>query len=341
MADKLRFAIFGTGFWSRFQLAAWLEVGGVECVALYNRTRSKAEALAEEFGIPAVYDDPKELLRHEEIEFMDIIAGVDTHGPFVNLAAKYKIPVICQKPMAPDLETARQMVAVCREAGIPFMVHENWRWQEPILQVKKALEESGVGKPFRGQLIYANSYPVLQNHPYLKELEKFIIADIGSHLLDTARCLFGEAKSLYCHTRRITPELKAEDVATVMLEMGDGVTVICSMSYASRVEHDRFNETYAFIECENGSIELGPDYWVRVTTEAGTLSKRCTPHHYDWADPAYDVVQASIVPCNIDLLRALRTGQPAATSGEDNFETMRLVYGAYESAQTGQVIQLR
>ena len=35
----LRFAVFGTGFWARFQLAAWREVGGVECVALYNRTR--------------------------------------------------------------------------------------------------------------------------------------------------------------------------------------------------------------------------------------------------------------------------------------------------------------
>ena len=41
----LRFAIFGTGFWSRFQLAAWQELEGVECVAFYNRTRSTAEAL--------------------------------------------------------------------------------------------------------------------------------------------------------------------------------------------------------------------------------------------------------------------------------------------------------
>jgi predicted dehydrogenase len=59
----LRFAIAGTGFWSRFQLAAWRELKGAECVALYNRTRGKAEALAREFGIPAVYDDAGEMLR--------------------------------------------------------------------------------------------------------------------------------------------------------------------------------------------------------------------------------------------------------------------------------------
>jgi predicted dehydrogenase len=334
----LRFAIFGTGFWSRFQLAAWQELEGVECVAFYNRTRSKAEALAREFGVPAVYDDPEELLRHEQIDFMDIITHVDLHSDLVHLAAKHKISVICQKPMAPDLETARQMVQVCQETDTPFMVHENWRYQYPIQQVKKALQEGEVGKPFRGHIVFANSAPVFENHPYLKELEQFIIADIGSHVLDTARFLFGEAKTLYCRTRQITPGIKGEDVATVMMEMGDGVTVTCSLSYASRVEHDRWNETYMMIECDNGSVELGPDYWVRVTTEKGTLATRCVPPNYDWIDHDYYVVQSSIVPCNTDLLRALQTGRPAPTSGQDNFETMRLVFAAYDSAQTGQVI---
>jgi predicted dehydrogenase len=52
------------------------------------------------------------------------------------------------------------------------------------------------------------------------------------------------------------------------------------------------------------------------------------------------VVHASIVPCNADLLNALRTGQPAETSGEDNLKTMRLVYAAYESAATNRVVEL-
>ena len=42
------------------------------------------------------------------------------------------------------------------------------------------------------------------------------------------------------------------------------------MSYASRVEHDRFPETYVLVEGERGSVELGPDYWIRVTTAQGT-----------------------------------------------------------------------
>lgn len=121
---NLRFAIFGTGFWSRFQLAAWRELPGVECVALYNRTRAKAEALARDFGVPAVYDDAEELLRREQLDFIDIITDVDTHSRFVQMAAMHGLPVICQKPMAPALATAEAMVATCRTAGVPFFIHE-------------------------------------------------------------------------------------------------------------------------------------------------------------------------------------------------------------------------
>ena len=61
--ENLKFAIFGCGFWSQFQLGAWTEVDGAECVALYNRTRSKADKLAERFNIPRVYDTAEELLQ--------------------------------------------------------------------------------------------------------------------------------------------------------------------------------------------------------------------------------------------------------------------------------------
>jgi predicted dehydrogenase len=58
---ELRFAIIGTGFWARYQLAAWRELSGARCVALCNRTRARAEALAREFDVAAVYEDAEEM----------------------------------------------------------------------------------------------------------------------------------------------------------------------------------------------------------------------------------------------------------------------------------------
>ncbi|HEU5101566.1 MAG TPA: Gfo/Idh/MocA family oxidoreductase [Roseiflexaceae bacterium] len=338
--QSLRFAIFGTGFWARFQLAAWRELEGVECVALYNRTRAKAEALAREFGVARVHDDPQALLDHEQIDFVDIITDVDTHSQFVQLAAQRGLPAICQKPMAPSLAEAERMVAACQVAGTPFFIHENWRWQAPIRQLKQILDQGQIGRPFRARIDMISGFPVFDNQPFLRGLEQFIITDMGSHILDVARFLFGEASSLYCRTQRVHKDIKGEDVATIMLRMGDSTDVLCQMAYAGNyLERERFPETLIFVEGEQGSLELAPDYWIRMTTTSGTHAKRYLPPRFAWADPTYDLVHASIVPCNANLLGALRGQAPAETTGEDNLNTVRLVFGAYASAHNDQVFR--
>ena len=290
--------------------------------------------------MPATYDDAEELVKREKLNFIDIITDVYTHGKFVHLAAVNNLPVICQKPMAASRGEAEGMMKACRAAGVPFFIHENWRWQTPLRQFKKELASGKIGSVFRARIHFCSSFPVFDNQPFLKDLEQFIITDIGSHILDAARFLFGEAESLYCQSHRIHEGIKGEDVATVIMKMESGATVTCEMSYASRTEHERFPETYVFVEGASGSIELGPDYWVRVTTESGTCAKRHPPPRYAWADPAYDLVHASIVPCNANLLQALQGRGAAETSGEDNLKTVRLVFAAYESARTRQVIPL-
>src|SRR5205807_2672309 len=99
-----------------------------------------------------------------------------------------------------------------------------------------------------------------------------------------------------------------------------------------------FPQTLIFIEGEAGSLELGPDYWLRTTTERGTLLERVPPPRYSWADPAYEVVHASIAACNANLLAALRGEAQAETTGEDNLKTVQLVYSAYDSANSDKVV---
>jgi predicted dehydrogenase len=337
---ELRFAIIGTGFWARYQLAAWRELAEVRCVALYNRTRAKAEKLAQEFAVPKVYDNAEELIRREKPDFVDIITDVNTHRQFVELAAADKTPVICQKPLAPTLADARAMLATCKQAAVPLFVHENWRWQTPLRELKNVLNQGLIGRVFRARVAYLNSFPVFDQQPFLKELEQFILMDIGTHILDTARMLFGEATTLFCRTARVHSDIRGEDVATVTLGMASGATVTCEMSYASRVEHDRFPETFVFIEGEEGSAELGPDFWIRVTTADGTKARRYPPPLYAWADPRYALAQTAGVACNANLLGALRGEQPAETTGEDNLKTLRLVFSAYESAANQASIKL-
>ncbi|MBP7142622.1 MAG: Gfo/Idh/MocA family oxidoreductase [Opitutaceae bacterium] len=340
MKKTLRFAMAGTGFWSRYQLHGWRELPGCECVALYNRTRSKADMLAREFGISAVYDDYEMMLASEQLDFVDIVTGVEQHAPMARVAADRGLAVVCQKPMATDLETAVAMVDFAGKRRRPLLINENWRWQTQIRAFAGALGTAPLGRIWRARIDYTNSFPVFENQPFLKELERFILTDIGTHILDVMRYLFGEAISVYCHTHQVSPGIRGEDAATAIFHMRSGITVVANMSYASRVRGEHFPETFITVEGEDASVTLDADFNVHVVTRAHTVTTRHPPPYYSWADARYAVVHSSIVAAQRNLLSALHGDTIAETTGEDNLETLRLVSACYDSAARNAVVML-
>jgi predicted dehydrogenase len=335
----LRFAVLGIGYWATLQIPAWFEVGGVKLVALYNRTVSKAERAAEKYNVDRVYGDAEELLRNEELDFIDIITQVNAHAPFVYLAAKYKVPMICQKPMSPDYQTCREMVLTCKKTGTPFFIHENFRWQPGMRAVKQALDEGHIGQPFRANIQlsnWGNEGFGLEEQPFLKTVDHFALTDMGSHLFDLARFFFGEAHSIYCQTYKTVDFIGGEDVVSALLRFGD---VMCHCEICNRYN------TFVYIEGKKGTIELDVNNRVHIITDKRNITRDCNDlsPHYSWIDPedeernGADVLH-SIVACNRHLLNVLRTGQPPETSGEDNLKTMRLMFSAIDSAEHDKLI---
>ena len=146
--NKLRLGIIGCGFWSHYQTAAWRELKDrVDIVASCDKDLSKARDQAGRFGIGAVYDDARDLLEDKTIDFVDIITDVDSHAALVKMSADRNIPVICQKPMAPNYPAALEMVEYNRSRNNPFFIHENFRWQKPIRRLKTLLDDNLIGKP--------------------------------------------------------------------------------------------------------------------------------------------------------------------------------------------------
>ncbi len=338
----LKFAVLGCGFWSKFQIGAWTEVEGAECIAVYNRTRSKAENIAKYFKIPKVYDSAEELFSNEKLDFVDIITDVDTHATFVELAVNNGIKhIICQKPMAPDFDTAKRMVQICHDAGAQLYIHENYRWQAPVRRFRQIIDSGVIGKPFKARVTFLSGFPVFDNQPFLKKLDHFILTDMGSHILDVCRYLFGECESLCCHTRAINNGIKGEDLAVAMMNMKNGMPVYTEMSYASVVEHDTFSTLHILVEGEKGSVFLGPKFEIRTTTSQGTKSEIVKFPSYSWADPDYIVNHESGIHINRNILNAITGKEKAENTGEDNLETVRLIWACYKSAETGEKILIR
>ncbi len=335
-----KFAIFGTGFWSQFQIGGWQELEGAECVAFYNRTKSRAEELAGRFNVPNVYDDPEELLRNEQLDFIDIITDVDTHARFTELGAKYGVDVICQKPMAPSYAQAQSMMKMTKDAGVKYYVHENYRWQPQFRRVKEILDTGLIGKPFRCKTAFNTAFPVFETQPFLAELEEFALTDQGSHQFDVLRFLFGEAESIYTQIQTVNPTIKGEDVATSLIRMKNGVVCIQEISFSSPLEHEIFPQTLLLIEGNKGSIRLDADFRISTTTPKGTEKEVVEMKKYGWQTDRLKPEPPSIVDCNNDILQDMMGNARAETTGADNFETVKLVWAAYQSAKESKPIRL-
>jgi predicted dehydrogenase len=337
---KLKFAIFGCGFWSQFQLGGWQELEGVECVALFNRTKSKADDLAKRFGVPRVYDDAEALFENEELDFIDIITDVDTHAKYVALAAKYGVDVICQKPMAPSFEIAKQMMQVTREAGVRYYVHENYRWQPQLRRVKEIIDSGVIGKPFRCNSLWNTAFPLFETQPFLATLEQFALTDQGSHQFDVLRYLFGEAATIYTQIQTVNPTIKGEDVATSLIRMKNGMVCVQQISFSSPLEKEIFPQLLLVVEGDKGSIRLDADYNFAITVGDTTTHEKMTMQKYPWQTDRLEPEPPSIVAINNDILQDMLGNSIAENTGSDNFETVRMVWAAYESAKTNSVIHL-
>jgi predicted dehydrogenase len=163
---------------------------------------------------------------------------------------------------------------------------------------------------------------------------------MGSHILDVIRFLFGECRELWCQTKAINRGIKGEDLAVVMMKMKNGMPVYTELSYASVVEHDSFSTLYILAEGENGSVYLGPEFEIRTTTRKGTVSEIVTFPSYYWADPDYIVNHESGIHINRNILDDMTGKSTAENTGEDNLETVRLIWACYESAENGKTINI-
>ncbi len=338
--DK-KFGVVGAGFWSSVQTAAWLELRGVKPFAVCDTNIERARKLAEKYSIPKTYVSAEAMFANETLDFVDIITPPETHERLVLSAIEHNIPVICQKPMSTSLESAENMVKKSKEKNATFFVHENWRWQRPIRKLKEVIDSGSIGDIFRSRIVYSNNFPVFENQPFLKDLDQFMLTDMGTHLLDTARFLFGEADSIYCTTSSISPGIKGEDTATVNLNMKNGSRCNIEMSYTTVEQKTTFPQTFILVEGNRGTLNLGIDYLITQAYKDKTIRRRYPPKQYSWTDPKYKLVQSSIVPANANFLKALNGGTEAETTGEDNLKTLRLVYAAYDSADRNEVIKLR
>lgn len=337
---QLRGALIGCGFFAVNQMHAWRDIDGASIVAICDRDPERLRIVGDQFGIAKRYTDAAAMLAADKLDFVDIATTVGSHRPLVELAAANRVPVICQKPFAPSLDDAKAMVKACAEASVPLMVHENFRWQSPIQAVRAVLDSGEIGKPFFGRISFRSGYDVFSGQPYLATGKRFIIEDLGIHILDIARFLLGDVSSLTARTARVNPAIAGEDVATMLMDHDSGATSVVDCSYATKLAMEPFPETLIELDGTDGTIRLAQGYRLTVTGKSGTGVTDVSPPLLPWASRPWHNIQESVAAIQKHWVDCLTKGKEPATSGADNLKTFALVEAAYAGAASRQPVRI-
>ena len=330
---ELRGGLIGCGFFAQNHLHAWREIDGVKLVATCDLDIQKAQQASVDFQIPQAYSDAAQMFERERLDFVDIVTTMPSHRALVELAARHRVPVIVQKPFAPTWADCTAMVQACRVAGVPLMVHENFRFQAPMLAVKRVLQSGAIGTPTFGRISFRTGHDIYGKQPYLANEERFILLDLGIHVLDLARVFLGEVQTVQCQTQSIKPGLRGEDMATVLLRHAGGATSVVDCSYASKVWPDLFPQTLVTVEGTRGSVALRQDFQLDVVSDGRVHTEDVSTPLRSWTSLPWHVAQESVLNTQRHWIDCLRRGAEPDVSGADNLKTYALVEAAYESAR--------
>lgn len=234
MSRPLRVAAVGAGYFSQFQYLGWRNMardGLVEVVGLANRDRAKGQAIATRFGVPRVCGSVDELLDATRPDLLDVITSPPTHRAFVRAAVERGVAVICQKPFGIDYADAVAITELAEAAGVPLVVHENFRWEPWYREARRLIDQGVLGvlhsvsfrlRPGDGQ----GSQAYLDRQPYFQTMPRLLIVETGIHWIDTFRYLMGEVRAVTAQLRRVNPVIAGEDAGYVVFEFEGGAAGI-------------------------------------------------------------------------------------------------------------------
>lgn len=337
-ATPLKGTLAGCGFFAQFQIEAWKRMSPeVSIAAVCDMDGERAQAFAGRYGVARFYTGLGEMLTQEQPDFVDIVTRPDQHLPMARAALQYGVHALCQKPLAPTLAEAEELVALF-PPGAParLMVNENWRFQAWYREIRRLLEAGVLGTPFSFRWVHRANDGLLDkpypNQPYFVTYPRFLIFETLVHYLDSARYLFGDPQAVACLTSKVNPAIAGEDQAIITLRFGDGFAGIIDGNRCSPMDEEAPQGSHGMgnlrIDGTGGTLWLDAGGNITIEPRGGVR------YGHRWDIPATGYRGDSCYLTQKHFVDCLRSGQQFESHGADYLRTLNLVEACYRAAST-------
>lgn len=236
-------------------------------VGIAGRDEQAVAEAARRYGYDGYYTDWRAMLDNDDIQLFDNGGPNDTHADPCILAAERGKHILCEKPLARTADEAQSMVEAVQKAGVKNLVAFNYRFVPAIRQIRKLVDSGLLGKVYHFRAVYLQEWVMAHYElPMIWRLQKSIagsgaLGDLGAHIIDLARYLVGEIRSVSGMTRTFIEERPWDDGTMGKVDVDDAFTALLEFDNgaigtveASRFAAGRKNGQRLEINAEKASI---------------------------------------------------------------------------------------
>ena len=376
----LAVGLIGYNFMGKAHSNAWRQAphffdlsAGVRMKTICGRNRAAVKKAATKLGWENAQTDWRRVIDDSKIDIVDICTPNETHCEIAIAAAQAGKAVLCEKPLARNIDEAEKMVRAVKKARVVNMVCHNYRRVPAIVLAKQMIERGEIGdRIFHFRARYAQDWIVDPNFPLVWRLQSDVagsgaLGDIFSHIVDLARYLVGEFKEVCATMETFVKERpvgrdrrsRRRTKPTARVDVDDAVTMIgrfrngaLASLEATRFAPGRKNSITLEINGSAGSLffDLEEMNQLRFYNAADPQDRQgfrdilvtepSHPYIANWWPPGHVIgYEHTFVHTIADFVRAVLEGKSAHPTFADGLQTQRMLSAVSRSAKMGKCIR--
>ena len=339
----MRIISVGAGFWG----SGWARV-----IDEFDRTELAAVVDIDETALTSACDAidlPRErrftlletALENTEADAALVVVPPEVHVEVALTCLEAGLDILVEKPFAPSVDEAAEIVQRAETLGRTVMVTQSFRFKRGPQTVRKLIHEGAVG---RIEAVHARFAKAPHFGGFREEMDEPLIIDLAIHHFDFLRGILG-LEPVRVRALSYNPSwswFRGNAAASVQFETEDGAKIFYEGSWVSKSRETSWDGSWE-IQGAEGSIT-----WEHNRVEYRPTNFGLTVYRKDMLERGDGVMDVPLVELEaeeragslLEFITAKRESREPQTSGADNLRSLGLVFGAVESARTGDAVGL-
>lgn len=315
-----RVGLIGTGGIGRAhaQAAAGLATGRLAGVA--DIDPEAAGAVGAEHDVPVLPADA--LADRDRFDLVVVASPPSTHLEVVEPLLRAGVPVMCEKPIAVDLASARRLAGVAAETGTPLTMATKFRFVDDVALTRDLVASGALGKLLKVEVTFAGRVDMKGRWNSDRSVAGGgVLIDNATHAVDLVRYLTGDLVEVAAVHGRPGQQLEVEDSSTLLARTADGVLAQVDVTWSFR----RLSPVYCAVYGTAGSVEIGWSGGCALTAENPEL------HAFGSGYRKIDSLRANLEA----VLAALAAGEQPPVAPADAVAAAAVIEAAYAATASG------